>query len=47
MTYPSGYAAAHTWRMRSAETHAIADEMKDERREIMRRIAVEACRTPQ
>ena len=41
MTSPSSwYAAAHNWRMRAAETRALADEMKEaEPKAIMLRIA--------
>ena len=43
MTSPSSwYAAAHNWRMRAAETLALADEMKEaEPKAIMVRIAAD------
>jgi len=43
MTSPSSwYAAAHNWRMRAAETRALADEMKEaEPKAIMLRIAAD------
>ena len=43
MTSPSSwYAAAHNWRMRAAETRALADDMKEaEPKAIMLRIAAD------
>jgi len=43
MTSPSSwYAAAHNWRMRGAETRALADEMKEaEPKAIMLRIVAD------
>jgi hypothetical protein len=46
MTSPSSwYASAHNWRMRAAETLALADEMKEaEPKAIMLRIATDCER---